>query len=336
MSWIEKLKQYNVDEEKFNSFCSKYGEFATNRELMAKLYFAKELNMRVAEPKIVGEFKKVTELVVRELSRIKVVVVQKVEERSYVGCPKCLRKLEAAPNTTVECVRDGVVKAQMLTWNLVLAGDSSGEIMLTIPPSIGRVPNVGEVIAAEGSLSEQGEFFVYRYNVVPAEPIEVVAATQTVTVPPTSTPAIVPTVTATTVTVPTPAPAPTVTIAVPTEGKCPICGREFKSKQALGVHIKLAHKKVPAEAKPTEVKPVEAPKPAVETKPEVAEVKPEEVKPSLPDEAVKLTRVAATINKPVEDFKASILSKFPGINIDELFKAAGVIVEGGVMKRATV
>jgi hypothetical protein len=331
MSWVERLKGFGVDEATVDEWAAKnYPQYKSNRELMAKLYLVTVKGVKVAEPRVVGEFTTVSELTVGAVSRIQVVVVQQVEKRAYVGCPKCMKKLDAAPNTTVECPRDGLVRAQVLEWNLVLAGDSTGEIMLTIPPSIGRVPNAGEVIAVEGVLTEQEEFFVYRFSSVEVKPaaVEIPAVTVAVTAPPVSTVTTAP---------PTPT-EPTVTITAPPAAlKCPECGREFKNKQALGVHIKLAHKKTLAEAqavtKPVEAKPVEVPTPVEVPKP--AEVKPAEVKPTLPDEAVKYARVAGTINKPFEEFKVWILGKFPDINIDELFKAAGVIVEGGVLKRSS-
>lgn len=348
MSWVEKLKEYGVSDEEFNKFCEKYPEFKSNRELMAKLYLVTVKGVKVAEPRITGEFTKVAELSVNVPSRIRVVAIQQVDKRSYVGCPKCLKKLQAAPNTTVECPRDGLVKAQVLEWNLVLAGDDTGEIMLSIPPSVGKVPNNGEVIAVEGVLTELDEFIVWRYSTAEAAvkpPIITVTAAPPVPV-----------------TAPTPTPTAAPTAAPPTapvkaaEFKCPICGKSFKNTMALKIHTKTIHKMSLEEAekakaakpaekpveKPAEVKPPEttvtAPTPAATTvttpttveKP--AEVK-VEAKPTLPEEAVKLARVAATINKPFEEFKAFITGKFPGINIDELLKVAGVKVEEGVMKK---
>jgi len=328
MVWLEKLKEYGVDEATVNEWAAKnYPRYASNRELMAKLYLALVKGIKVAEPRIAGEFTTISELTVGKTERIRVVVIQHVEKRAYVGCPKCMKKLQAAPNTTVECPRDGLVRAQVLEWNLVLVGDNTGEIMLTIPPSIGRVPNPGEEIAVEGMLTEQEEFFVYRYSTAEAEPVSVEVPAVSATVTPTTAQAV-------TTTPPTPPPvtvtpqAPTVTV---TEAifKCPVCNKVFKNKLGLSVHVKTAHKERSEETTP---KPAEAPKP--EVKPvEAVEAKPAEVKPSLPEEAVKFARVAAAINKPVEEFKAWIATKFPEIDIDELFKAAGVKVEGGVMKK---
>lgn len=326
MSWVEKLKEYGVTEEEFNKFCEKYPEFKNNRELMAKLYLVIVKGVRVAEPRITGEFTKVAELSVNVPSRIRVVAIQQVDKRSYVGCPKCLKKLQAAPNTTVECPRDGLVKAQVLEWNLVLAGDDTGEIMLSIPPSVGRVPSNGEVIAVEGVLTEQEEFIVWRYSTAEVKTEVTVSPTVTATV-------TAPTPVATTATTTTPAAQ---------EFKCPECGKVFKNKLGLSIHMKTAHKKT-AEAPKTEEekKPEEKPtQPAVEVKPievkPAEEAKPAETKPTVgtvPDEAVKLARVAATINKPYEEFKAFITGKFPGIDVDGLLKVAGVKVEGGVLKK---
>ena len=374
MSWVEKLKEYGVTEEEFEKFCEKYPDFKSNRELMAKLYLTVVKGIKVAAP-IAGEFTPISQLQVGVVSRIHAVVLQHVRKNIYTGCPRCFKKLEVAPNTTVDCPRCGPVKAQPLEWNIVLAGDESGEILLTIPPRIGQAPRPGEIIDVEGMLTEEDEFFVYRYAIstsrVKVEEKPKVEVKPEVEVKP---PEV-----ATTVTAPSPAAitatAPTIVekpaevkveekkeeVKKEAEAKCPVCGKTFKNLPALKIHVRFAHKKSledieaekkvkkleevvkpevkkeevkpetalapqPAEVKPPEVKP-EAPKPEVK-----AEVK-VEAKPSLPDEAVKLARVAATINKPLEEFKAFITSKFPGINIDELLKVAGVKVEEGVMKK---
>jgi hypothetical protein len=223
-----------------------------------------------------------------------------------------MKKLQAAPNTTVECPRDGPVRAQVLEWNLVLAGDDTGEVMLTIPPSVGRVPSPGEVIAAEGTLTEQEEFIVWRYSTAEAK---LPAA-----------PAAAPAVTPTAPTPTAPAPAP----PAPAEAKCPECDKVFKSAAALKAHMGLAHKKPPAAAKPAEV-----PKPAPEAKPaEVAPpaAKPPEAKPAaveFPEEAIRRARIAAIINKPYEEFKAYMQKEFPGIDVDALIKVVGVEVKDG-------
>jgi hypothetical protein len=328
--WVEKLKEMGVTDEEFERFCARYPEFKANRELMAKLYLAVVKGVRVAEPRVVGEFQKVSELTVNVPSRIRVVVIQRVDRRAYTGCPKCLKKLNAAPNTVVECPRDGPVRAQVLEWNEVLAGDDSGEILLAFPPSVGDVPNPGAVIAVEGVLTEQEEFLVWRYShaevaqppPAPATqpaPIQVQPAPPTVEATPT-------TPTATPTTSPAPAPAPTQPSGLV---KCGICGKEFKSLQALKVHERLAHKKeakpeVKPEAKPVEAKPEEKPQPKPEAK---AEAKPQPSK--FPEEALKLARVAALVQKPYEEFKTFITGKFPGIDVDALIKEVGAEVKAG-------
>jgi len=301
--WVEKLTQYGVSQEEFDSFCKKYPQYASNKELMAKLYLATVKGVKVAQPKIVGEFKKTTELVVGEVSRIRVITVQEVDRRQYVGCPKCLRKLNAGPNTTVECDRCGVARAQVLEWVTVLAGDDAGEVILAFPPSVGNVPQTGSDIAVEGSLTEQGEFIVFRYStpvVEEAKPTEV-TPTPAVAVPP-----------------PTPAPQPTF--------KCDVCGKTFKSDSALRIHKSMAHKDKAVEAVEAPATPTPAPTvgPAVET------VQPQ---PSVPEEVIKLAKAAAIIQKPYEEFKAFVEGKYPGVNIDEALKLAGCKVQDGKVVR---
>jgi len=328
MVWYEKLKEFGVSEEEFQRFCEKYPNFKDNKELLAKLYLAVVKGIRVAEPKISGEFINVADLMVGVVSRIKVVVVQQVDKRTYVGCPKCNRKLQAAVNTTVECPKCGVVKAQSLTWTEMLAGDSTGEVILTFSPSIGRIPNEGEIIAVEGVLTENEEFLVYRYASAIQEKQQVqVIQVQPQAITTTEPQAIAPQ-------------SGSITPQVTPEFKCSKCGKMFKNESALKAHITKMHKEedtkqVKLESKEEGVKQEEV-KPVQETKP--PETKPE-TKPSEPssestiETAVKLARVAATIQKPYEEFKAYIESKFPGINADEVIAKAGVKVEDGKLKK---
>jgi uncharacterized C2H2 Zn-finger protein len=331
MVWYEKLKEFGVSEEEFQRFCERYPTFKNNKELMAKLYLAVAKGIRVAEPKIVGEFINVADLMVGVVSRIKVVVVQQVDKRTYVGCPKCNRKLQAAVNTTVECPKCGVVKAQSLVWTEILAGDNTGEVILTIPPSVGRVPNEGEIIAVEGVLTENEEFLVYRYASAIQEKQQQI---QVVQIQPQAIPQAITQVT-----------SQQSTQETKLEFKCSICGKAFKNEPALKAHVTRMHKEedtkqVKLESKEEEVKQEEV-KPVQETKsPETKpEAKPPEAKPQEPssestiETAMKLARVAATIQKPYEEFKAYLESKFPGINVDEVIAKAGVKVEDGKLKK---
>jgi len=363
------LKELGVTDEEFNKFCERYPDFKGNRELMAKLYLAVVKGVRVAEPKVTGEFQKVSELTVNVPSKIRAVIVQKVDRRVYTGCPKCYKKLEGAPNTVVECPRDGPVRAQPLEWNVVLAGDDSGEVLLAFPPSIGTAPNPGEVIAVEGVLTEWEEFLVWRYSsaeaVKPQLPrVEVVSIAPSPTSVTVAVPTPVPSQTTAQVPVQTPTETPSVTPAVPSVAptpsqtpspvpvekpsekpaeaptggvKCSICGKEFKNAQAVKIHQKLMHKKretaekptaKTAEVKPQETKPEEKPEVKSEEKPETKPAQPSQ--PSkFPEEALKLTRIAAMIQKPYEEFKAFITGKFPDIDVDGLIRAVGAEVRAG-------
>jgi uncharacterized Zn finger protein (UPF0148 family) len=314
MSWYEKLKSFGIQENEFEAFCNKYPQFKSNKELMAKLYLSIVKGVRVAEPKIVGEFVKISELSVGVVSRIKVVVIQHIETRSYVGCPKCYKKLQVSPNTITECMRDGTVKAQLLEWSMILAGDDTGEILLTISPSINQLPQPGEIIAVEGVLNESEEFFVYRYTSAPMEEAKP-AIQQVATIQPQ---------------VETKE-APKVEAKV-AEVVCPVCGKSQKNLSALKIHAKLAHKKSLGELQATTQKIEQIVKEVLKEEAKVVEEKKEE---KFPEEAIKLARVAGMINKPYEEFKTFITNKYPNINIDELLKEAGIVVEEGILKKST-
>jgi hypothetical protein len=315
MSWYEKLKEFGIQESDFEAFCNKYPQFKSNKELMAKLYLSIVKGVRVAEPKITGEFVKVSELSVGVVSRIKVVVIQNVETRSYVGCPKCYKKLQVAPNTITECLRDGTVKAQLLEWSMILAGDDTGEILLTIPPSINQLPQPGEIIAVEGVLNESEEFFVYRY--APASMIEAKPTIQqAVTIQPQA----------------EIEEAPREEVKV-VRVVCPACGKSQKNLSALKIHAKLAHKKSLGELQATTQKIEQVVESKVELPKEEAKAVEEKKEEKFPEDAVKLARVAGMTNRPYEKFKTFITSKYPNINVDELLKEAGVVVEGGILKK---
>jgi uncharacterized C2H2 Zn-finger protein len=304
--WTEKLKEFNVSDEEFNKFCEKYPDYAKNKELLAKLYLATVKGVKVASRPITGEFKKVSDLVVGEISRLKVLVIQEADRRQYIGCPKCLRKLQASANSIVECSVDGAVKATVLEWISILAGDDTGEVVLDFPPSVGIIPKDGESIAVEGVLTEQLSFIVYRFTTL--KEVE-----EKVTTP-----------------IPTPAPTPT-PAEVPTSAEgvltCPTCGKQFKSQQALKLHKRLAHKTVEEKPKPPAPTPAPTPvQPAVQpTSTPTA--------PGIPDEAVRLTKVAGILQKSAEEFKGFIASKFPQVDFDTLLKTAECsVVNGKIIK----
>lgn len=362
MSWVEKLREYGVTIDEVKSWAAEnYPEYSANIELMAKLYLAIKKGIRVAKPKIVGEFKKVSDLTVAEVSRIKVVVIQKVDLRRYAGCPKCYRKLNAAPDSVVDCPYCGTVKVAALAWSLFLAGDDTGEIILAFPPSVGDNPREGEVIAVEGVLSETEEFIVYRWSpyseastpvkqpAKPSAPVPVVEFKQ----PPSA--AEIFAKAQSQVAQPTPEEAKPFT--------CSSCGKTFKTYPVLMAHYKSAHPElyeaekakkatVKEPVKTPGVEPIEAYGESEVTVEEHAEeakavalpaaptppppVSPQEETGDL-DDLVRFCRVAATLNKPYDDFKSFLFKRYPNITEEHIMRAleqAGAEVrDGKVVKK---
>ena len=228
-----------------------------------------------------------------------------------------------------------MVKATVLTWRDLLLGDDTGELLVSFPPNFTDVPKVGEIVILEGMLSESGVMTCYRFNyeeeriaVVETRPMETQPKTPVVTQQPTTELQPV---------VPQPEPQPEILTPQKPEVnvKCPVCGRVFKNEMGLKVHMKLAHGEAKAEEKkvvpvtPQQVTPILEQIPSAQTT--TPPPQPAEAKPQLPEELIRLARIAGMINKPYEDFKKAILKDHPNIDVDELIRQAGCVVEGGVV-----
>ncbi len=311
MSQIEDLLKKNGftmdDVRKFAE--ENYPQFASNLNLIAKLFLIqKGINInpptRMKGPKL-----KINQLQPNENAVVDVVLVQEIETRSYIGCPKCFRKLPVLGET--ECPKDGIVISENLQWRTFLTGDDTGEMIVTFAPTIKQDLKPGMTVTIRGTLSEKnGEFTAF--NIITGEEA----------------------------TVEVPAQQPVVSGGV----KCPVCGKLFKDETGLKVHMKLVHKMAyqpqtqPVQSSPPvqtatesttsqpvtiEVKPVEQPK--------VEQPKPEQVKPpeqaDIKPEAIRLAKVYGLLKKPLADFQEKLSKEFPGVPVEKVLELASVKVD---------
>jgi len=162
MNLKETLKENGYTEEDVRQWAQqKYPEFMGNFELVAKLFaIEKGIPFEVSRRSRPISVIKISEIKPDVPCAIKGVVVQKIEERTYIGCPKCYRKLQSKGK--VECEKDGVVDAVDLTWRSYLVGDDSGEIVVDTAPSVTTELKTGDVRVFRGSMRANSyEFTAY-------------------------------------------------------------------------------------------------------------------------------------------------------------------------------
>jgi DNA-directed RNA polymerase subunit RPC12/RpoP len=228
MNLKETLKENGFSEEDVMQWAQqKYPEFTGNFDLVAKL-FAIEKGIPFEVPRRSRPISviKISEIKPDVPCAIKGVVVQKIEERTYIGCPKCYRKLQSKGR--VECEKDGVVDAVDLTWRSYLVGDDSGEIVVDTAPSVTTELKTGDVRVFRGSMRGNSyEFTVFDvFDAQGTQPRQTAEPKQVQ----------VSEVKQTTET-------KQVTEPTTVQGyKCQTCGKEFKSEIALKTHVGLVHK----------------------------------------------------------------------------------------------
>lgn len=154
------IEKYGLKKEEVEAWGREhYPEFAGNLNLIAQLYLSKVLGITPKPP--VPREKVVLVKSVHDGDRavIRVLVTAKVAERSYTGCPHCRRKIEG--NVCPGC---GVVTPIEYKWLVYLAGDTSGEIIISFPPGV-DVPDdlIGKVMLLDGTYKD-GEFLVTNFD----------------------------------------------------------------------------------------------------------------------------------------------------------------------------
>jgi DNA-directed RNA polymerase subunit RPC12/RpoP len=333
MTLKETLKENGFSEEDVKQWATqKYPEFLNNFDLVAKL-FAIEKGIPFEVPKRSRPVSviKISEIKPDVPCAIKGVVVQKIEERTYIGCPKCYRKLQSKGR--VECEKDGVVDAVDLTWRSYLVGDDSGEIVVDTAPSVTTELKTGDVRVFRGSMRgnnyELTVFDVFEPQGSQPKQTETKQVTKAETK--------------------TEAKSEAKQEATTVQGyKCQVCGKEFKSDIALKTHVGLVHKdggpKAEQKTEPKEepkaeqkTEPKEETKPVQPTQPTPtrtpAQTSVQTSKQSVSDEIVTKLKVWAMLKRDYNTVK----TQAEAMGVDEatlntLMESLGIKVVDGVLR----
>ena len=163
------LKRYSLDEKAVKKWAKeKYPDYAENLKMMISMYLQEKQGIKL-DPYELGMVKPKEHVDVRDLenrvfSQIRVLISGKISEFEYNACPECNSKVD----DDNECDKHGKVKPVLVAWKKYTAGDKTGDVIFTLPPttSFGGVL-VNETVEAEGSFREdRGEFVVRSLRVI--------------------------------------------------------------------------------------------------------------------------------------------------------------------------
>lgn len=149
-----------------------YPQF-TNENILAQLYLkqVKKLTLDPREVELMtGKEVDVEDLTTGDWCIIDIIVGTKIRENSYLGCPNCSKKV-AEDKICRSC---GPVIPVTLFWTSYVAGDNTGDVMLSVPPRISNDYRdlEGIMMKARGVLGDQGEFMVQNMEMLKEPPKE--------------------------------------------------------------------------------------------------------------------------------------------------------------------
>lgn len=151
--------KYGLNEQEVLEWAKKhYPQFIGNKNIIAQLYLKLVKGVQVDPRSLVlltGKKVNVADLRVGEWSIIEVLVGVRTRQSAYQGCPVCFRSTQDGL-----CPQCGKTTPQVMIWEEYLAGDSSGEVILTLPPRITSEGKnyEGTVLRVKGVLRDSGEF----------------------------------------------------------------------------------------------------------------------------------------------------------------------------------
>jgi len=163
------FSQNGITREEVIAWATKaYPQFVENEGVIVQLYLDQVKNKKVDPQTTVwlkGEKTLVSDLEQGAWVTLEVVVGSIVRENSYHGCPSCSKKVDVEDPLCPKCNKE--VTPVEYTWIDYVAGDNSGDIIITIPPKLEATTGslTGKVVTIRGSLNDQGNFFVNALNV---------------------------------------------------------------------------------------------------------------------------------------------------------------------------
>lgn len=163
------IKEYGLDEMEVRQWGAKHYPQFTNLNILAQLYL-KQVKKVEIDPRmlsVTGKKVSVADLKAGEWCVVEVQVGVKTRQNAYRGCPKCWKSVReggVCPDCGVETV--------VMTWDDYVAGDNTGEIIVSLPPRLTMkgVDLEGTTIRARGVLRDSGEFMINAYQIVQANP----------------------------------------------------------------------------------------------------------------------------------------------------------------------
>lgn len=341
----EKLQEHGWTEQDVLKWAKEqYPGLVENKALITKLFLILH-GVAIQAPVRQGSSpqRKISELKDGEYATVSAIIVQEIEQRTYLGCNKCLGKV-------CKCDEKGQQPGEMvqLTWRSYLIGDSSGEVICNMSPLITDPMYTGTQIQGVGSYKDKDHSFtIFRLTKI-EQPAVVGQGTNASPVVTSGQPVVTPAQAGQNYQAP-----PThvtqsqgsglgpATTSQTTEWKCPQCASIFNEERKLKIHLKLKHKmESGAQTDQTE----SAPQTQTSNTPQTGSIsqpstqQPQTSKTSevtiettpkagtTRSELIRLAKVYAMLGKPYSEFEHVIVKHDDQINILKLLEEAKVKV----------
>lgn len=155
----------------------KWSKWISNKRLISRQFLLDTKNVDVKDELSLGTklepTAKISDLEVGKWQTIRGIVVSKIRETVYMGCPKCFKKID----TTKEelCEKHGE-EAIELYWRTYVFADTDDDIVLSVPPAMASMQLLNREILARGSLNDQLEFNANKIQVTDEEPGQAIPA----------------------------------------------------------------------------------------------------------------------------------------------------------------